>query len=132
MCTRCLGMIAGILLGFLKPDILAGVLLVWKIIFILFLTLPAAIDFTVRELLASYRSSNFIRFITGVLFGLAGAYCLAQARTGSVGILIGFLIYLALVQVVIVKIFQIHGHADAYLERYAQAAYTNNMDDAKK
>jgi hypothetical protein len=62
------------------------------------------------------------------MFGVAGGWCLAQGWNGSFGIFVGFICYCATIQLVIVKAFQIRGHADAYVEKYSKAVYKSADD----
>lgn len=123
VCTRCLGMVAGCLPGWLLSQACIGFGYKWCLIGSLAMTLPAAYDFSANELSRNYRSTNLRRFVTGLTFGFVVGTCLASVWSGNAWPFLGLLAYLALMQVVIVKLFQIHGHCDAYLERYSSAVY---------
>ena len=123
VCTRCLGMLTGGVLGWLLAQTFAGIGLVWCLVGALAMTLPAVCDFAAHELSVKYRSTNPRRFATGSTFGFVVGVCLAQVRHGNPWPFLGLLAYLTLMQVAIVKLFQIRNHCDAYLERYASAVH---------
>ena len=123
VCTRCLGMLVGSLLGWLLPQPCAGIGPFWCLIGALAMTLPAACDFAAHELAVKYRSTNPRRFATGITFGVVVGACFAQMRHGNPWPFLGLIAYLALMQVAIVRLFQIRNHCDSYLERYTSALY---------
>ena len=123
VCTRCLGMVAGGVLGLLLAQTCAGIGLVSGLVATLAMTLPAACDFAAHELSVKYRSTNPRRFATGITFGFVVGACLGQMRQGNPWPFLGLLAYLALMQVAIVRLFQMRNHCDSYLDRYASAVY---------
>jgi hypothetical protein len=116
-------MVAGSLVGWPLAQACATFGLLWCMIGTLAMTLPAACDFAAHELSVKYRSNNLRRFATGLSFGGVVGACLCHMRHGNAWPFLGLLAYLAVMQVVIVRLFQIRGHCDSYLERYASAAY---------
>ena len=125
-CTRCLGMFSGTFVGWQLERVFARFDLLWCLIGAMALTLPAAFDFAAHELSTKYRSNNIRRFGTGLIFGFVIGACLVSLRNGNPWPFLGFIAYLAVMQFVIVRLFQIHGHSDSYLERYASAVYINS------
>ena len=123
VCTRCLGMACGIIPGWHLAHAVAAVGPLWCVIGTLVMTLPAAYDFAVHELWDKYRSNNLRRLVTGLMFGIVvGAY-LSHMRHESTLPFFGLLAYFAAMQVAIVRLFQIYGHSDSYLERYTSAVF---------
>ena len=128
VCVRCLGMFGGLLFGCYINLVCNEIPSAWLVTVGLCLTLPAAFDFTAHELIKKYRSTNFRRFITGGMFGVAVGACLAHAWQGERWPLLFLLAYLALLELVIAGLFRVYGHLDSYVARYTAAVYIDEDD----
>ena len=122
VCVRCLAMaiaggvtlLVGLVVGFpIQPFVIVTSIL---------LILPSGVDFTLEELWSSYPASNFMRFVTGAIFGVGGGVCLAWwIDDGSALPFIAFVVASVAMQFAIAYIFQRRGHLERYLSRYEEA-----------
>jgi uncharacterized membrane protein len=90
VCARCTGVIAGMLmlpvfhLEIIRPTILLALLF----------TIPLVADGTTQAL-GGRKSNNTLRFVTGLLFGMAQAACIVVVgKTLAYSFMKGYLVYL--------------------------------------
>lgn len=129
-CVRCLGMLTGLAGGLLGAPVFTGFPLAGLIICGLVLTLPAAADFTAREVLTSYRASNFRRCLSGIVFGLPAGVFISFSVQGRILPLIALLAWMPCLQMVIALILRHSGRLESFLARYEQAVIVRETADS--
>lgn len=122
VCVRCLGMaicfFASFFISFyfkIDCDVVMAVICIIAMV-------PAGIDFTLGELNHSYPSSNFLRFLTGGVFGVGAGVCVSWCFTvGELWPTILFIGTALFMQLIIAFIFRAYGHLEEYAAKYEDA-----------
>ncbi|MDD4052503.1 MAG: DUF2085 domain-containing protein [candidate division Zixibacteria bacterium] len=119
MCSRCMGVLAGVLIaGFVwlhwqTHPCQSSVVLVGGY----FMPVPAAIDFLSHEI-GLRRSNNVIRFVTGILLGIAAALPVLFVIEGSFGMATMQAAWLSVIEILSGVVLKRTGCLEPYLRRY--------------
>jgi len=120
ICTRCFGVIAGILFYIVSSFLTQGVTGIEYLLAMMILPLPAVFDFSLHEL-NILKSNNPKRFVTGLMLGIPVAYSLAAFAGGHILCGIIVILWILLLEFGVALILNRNGHLEKLIKRYEAA-----------